>query len=159
MVLLLKGDLRVAECLVHLELLTLGHRARVVAVRSSHMLQQAPRSGEWEILPRTALDLTHKIAAVTTPVPLSPMLAHADGPAAVATPVPQPRMLADRRAAALATMSPPPPMHAEGRPAALATMSPPPSMHAEGRPAAVTALVPLSPVRALLHRPAHRYHR
>ena len=132
-VLVLKGDLRVAERLVHLELLTLGHRARVVAVRSSHMLQQAPRSGEWEILPRTALDLTHKIAAVTTPAPLSPMLAHADGPAAVATPVPQPRMLADRRAAAVTAPLPQSAMLADRRAAAVTALSPLSSMLADRR--------------------------
>ena len=36
-VLVLKGDLRVAERLVHLKLLALGHRARVVAVHSLHV--------------------------------------------------------------------------------------------------------------------------
>ena len=65
-VLVLEGDLRVAECLVHLKLLTLGHCARVVAVHRLHVSQQALRSGKREVLPRTALNLTHKIGAVAT---------------------------------------------------------------------------------------------
>ena len=63
----LEGDLRVAECLAHLKLLTLGHCARVVAVRRLHMSQQVRRAGKREVLPRTALDFTHKIAAVAAP--------------------------------------------------------------------------------------------
>ena len=188
-VLVLKGDLRVTECLVHLELLTLGHRAWVVAVHHSHMSQQAPRRGKREILPRTALDLTHKIAAVAAVRPLSPVLTHCRAAAVaaqiplspmlaeIAAPVPQSPMLADRSAAALAALMPPPPMLAEGRAAALAAPVPqspmladrraaalaapvPQSpMPAEGRPAAVAAQSPLSPARTLLHRPAHRCHR
>ena len=50
-VLVLKGDQRVAECLVHLKLLTPGHCARVVAVHRLRVSQQAQRSGEWEVLP------------------------------------------------------------------------------------------------------------
>ena len=44
-VLVLEGDLRVAECLVHLKLLMLGHSARVVAMHPSHVSQQALANG------------------------------------------------------------------------------------------------------------------
>ena len=49
-VLVLEGDLRVAERLVHLKLLTLGHCARVVAVHRSHVFQQALRPGKRVVL-------------------------------------------------------------------------------------------------------------
>ena len=130
---------RVAECLVHLKLLTLGHRARVVAVHRSHVSQQALRSGKREVLPRTALDLTYKIAAVAAARPLSPVRADRRA-AAFAALMPQPRMFADRRAAAVETLCPLTRMLADRRAAAVAAPSPPP------------------PVRALLHRPAHRCH-
>ena len=146
-VLVLKGDLRVAECLVHLKLLALGHCARVVAVHRSHVSQQARRSGEWEILPRTALNLTYKTGAVAALCPLSPMSADRRA-AAVAALTSQPPVHADRRAAAVAALCPLSPMLADRRPAAVAALSPPPPMHADGRPAAVAALVPQPPVSA-----------
>ena len=124
---------------MHLKLLTLGHRARVVAVHLSHVSQQATRSGERAVLPRTALDLTYKIVAVAAVRPLSPVLTDCCA-AAVAALIPQPRVFADGRAAAVA---------------ARVLLLP---MRAEGRAAAVTALIPPPPVRALLHRPAHRCH-
>ena len=175
-VLVLKGDPCVAECLVHLKLLTLGHRARVVAVHPSHVSQQALRSGKREVLPRAALDSTDKTAAVATVRPPPPMRADRRA-AAVTAPVPLSPVSADRRAAALTALAPPPPVLADRRAAALATMSPPPPVLAEGRAAAVTAQVPLSPVladrraaavtaqvplspvRTLLRRPAHTRHR
>ena len=104
----------VAECLVHLKLLTLGHRARVVAVHGSHVSQQALRSGKREVLPRTAQDLTYKIAAVAAVRPLSPVRADRRAAAFEAL-LPQPRMFADRRAAAVATLVPLSPVLADGR--------------------------------------------
>ena len=61
---------------MHLKLLTLGHCARVVTVHRSHVFQQALRPGKRVVLPRTVLDLTHKIAAVAAVYPLSPVLTH-----------------------------------------------------------------------------------
>ena len=175
-VLVLKGDLRVAERLVHLKLLALGHRARVVAVHSLHVFQQALRSGKREVLPRAALNLTYKIATIAAVRPPPPM--HAEGrPAAVAALLPQPPVLADRRAAAVTALGPLSPVLADRRAAAVtalgplspvladrraaavATPSPLSPVLADRRAAAVTAQVPLSPVRALLLRPAHRCHR
>ena len=95
-------SVRVAECLAHLKLLTLGHSARVVAVHGSHVSQQALRSGKREVLPRTAQDLTYKIAAVAAVRPLSPVRADRRAAAFEAL-LPQPRMFADRRAAAVTT--------------------------------------------------------
>ena len=146
-VLVLKGDQRVAECLVHLKLLTLGHSARVVTVHRLHMLQQAPRSGEWEILPRTAFNLTYKIGAVPAFCPQSPM--HADRrAAAVAARPSQSPMLAARRAAAVTALNPPPPVYADRRAAARAALVSLSPVLADRRPAAVAAPVPLSPVLA-----------
>ena len=101
-------SVRVAECLVHLKLLTLG---QVVAVHLSHVSLQALRSGEREVLPRTALDLTYKIVAVAAARPLSPVLTDCRA-AAVAALIPQPSMFADGRAAAGAALIPPPPVRA-----------------------------------------------
>ena len=97
--------------MVHLKLLTLGHRARVVAVHLSHVSLQALRSGEREVLPRTALDLTYKIVAVAAVRPLSPVLTDCCA-AAVAALIPQPSMFAEGRAAAGAALIPPPPVRA-----------------------------------------------
>ena len=68
---------------MHLELLTLGHSARVVAVLRLHVSQQARRSSEGEILPMTALNLTYKIAAVAMLRKLPDTAAPATVPVAV----------------------------------------------------------------------------
>ena len=65
-------SVRVAERLVHLKLRILGYSARVVAMFAC--VPVALRSGKREVLPRTALDLTHKIVAVAAVRPLLPVL-------------------------------------------------------------------------------------
>ena len=149
-VLVLEGDLRVAECLVHLKLLPLGHRARVVTVRRLHVFQQALRRGKREVLPRAALNLTHKIATVAAVRPPPPM--HAEGrPAAVAALLPQSPVSAEGRSAAVAAPVPQSPVLAEGRPAAVATLPSLSPVLAEGRPAALT-----EPAVARARRPTTR---
>ena len=67
-VLVLKGDPCVAECLVHLKLLTLGHRARVVAVLAAHMPEERLSAAETVALPRADFDFTKEVVALCTVV-------------------------------------------------------------------------------------------
>ena len=67
-VLVLEGDLRVAECLVHLKLLTLGHSARVVAVLAAHMPEERLSDAETVALPRADFDFTKEVVALCTVV-------------------------------------------------------------------------------------------
>ena len=103
-VLVLEGDLCIAERLVHLKLLTPGHCARVVAVPLLHVLSQKVGRPKSLSLLRTPLDFTYEVLAKRAITFLSVMLADTGATACLAQ-CPSDVVRAERAAIALSTLA------------------------------------------------------
>ena len=104
-VLVLEGDLRFAERLVRLKLLTLGYRARVVAVLAAHMPEERLSAAETVALPRADFDFTNEVVALCTVVAYA-LVSTNGSTAAVAAVVAPPSVRAVGRTAAVPAVAP-----------------------------------------------------